>query len=146
MEIRKLRIFTIDRQKDHDIKMVHIFTTKYSKKIKKNEIHTPKSAKLIVENDQQLIQYTLLNPIIYSDQDGNVDLHVAHEWDKLIGKEEYFSDKETKISKKFNDLYHAKKNLGLSVSEMIEKDRYSAISDFEKMKKIKVPYIVGGGF
>lgn len=146
MEIRKLRIFTIDKEKNHDVTMVHIFTSKYSKKIKKNEVHTPKAAKLIIENDKQLIQYILLNPIIHSDGDGNIELHIAHEWEKIIGKKTYFSPEEIKVSKAIYDLYHAKKNLGLSVSEMIEKDKNNAIVDLEKVRKIKIPYIIGGGF
>ena len=146
MDKRQLRIYALDKEVNHDIKMVHIFTSKYSKKIRKNEVHTPKAAKLVVENENKLLLYTLLNPIIKSDKNGNIELFIAQEWKKIIGKKEYYSDDEIKISKHMSELYHSKKNLGLSVSEMIEKDHFSAIADFEKVLKIKIPYIIGGGF
>lgn len=146
MEKRLLKIYALDKQIDHEINMVHIFASKYSKKILKNEFHAPKSAKLIVENDQELVQYLLLSPIVKSDKDGNIELHIAYPYEMLIGKKPYYSQEEIKMSNGVNKLYHAKKNLGLSVSEMIEKDKYSSIADLTKVMKVKVPYIVGGGF
>lgn len=146
MEKRLLKIYALDKQINHEINMVHIFASKYSKKILKNEFHSPKSAKLIVENDHELIQYLLLSPIIKSDKDGNIELYIAYPYNMITGKKPYYSQEEIRISSGINKLYHAKKNLGLSVAEMIEKDKYSAINDLTKVMKIKVPYIIGGGF
>lgn len=146
MENRILKIYALDKRINHDINMVHIFASKYSKKIGKNEFHAPKSARLIVENDNELVQYILLSPIIKSDKAGNIELHIPYSFDMITGKKPYFSKEEMKASNSINKLYHAKKNLGLSVSEMIEKDKYSAINDLAKILKLKIPYVIGGGF
>lgn len=145
MKTREITIFAKDKEVIHNVKVATVFTTKYFKKIKNNEHHSPKAAKLIIENDHEIIRYLLINPLIISDKNGKIKVYSSDEYEKLTGEIPFFNKKEISISNKLVHLYENKKTLGLSVEEVIEKDKSKSISELQKLLKHKVPFEIGGG-
>ena len=106
-----------------EIKFAYLITMSYSKKIKKNEVHSPLAAKLIlVDKKEKMKKLFLLFPIIYSNDLGNIivwtDIKIKEIFNSAWIKKMNLIDLKHKIK-----VLNKKEQLGLTINEIIEKGK-----------------------
>jgi hypothetical protein len=71
----KLELSSYEKTTSYSAKIVQLITTKYKKRIRKNEIHVPFAAKLVlVDKNENIKKLFLLFPIINSNDKGNISV------------------------------------------------------------------------
>lgn len=143
----KIFINTLDVKKEFSYESAHIFTENYKIKIRKNELHAPLAAKVIIESDNKIYSFILKQPIIKVD-----DMREIHIWspskfeDASYEKHVVPTELEKKQIKRHIKLLKAKAQMGLTPEEVAE--YIESASDFEmlKLRDKKIDPMIGGGF
>ena len=143
----KATISTFDKDINVACTKATLFTVKEKYKLKKNELHTPGNAKLIVENEEKIFAFILVAPIIQVDSDGNVNVFTSSPSEKVTMKESYIEEgldiKEQKLLLK---AITAKEKTGLSLEEVQYKNQLISNIEISILVNKKVPFEIGGGF
>lgn len=143
---RKLILRTIDKTYEHDIVNVHIFSSKYKRKIKEKEFHAPGPAKVIIETTDHLYRWVFKDIIIRSDEFGNVIINSNDSYDQITLKKPYFKESDVKKALFLTRLYQSKKLLHISPEEAAEYDWARKITLlYNVIHYMKIPRYIGGG-
>ena len=143
----KTTISTFDKDIVVACNKATLFTIKDKYKLRKNELHTPGNAKLIIEGTDKIFAFLLIAPIIQVDSDGNVNVFTSSPSEQVTMKESYIEEginiKEQKLLLK---AISAKEKTGLSLEEVQYKRQLVTNIEISILVSKKVPFEIGGGF
>ena len=146
MEEIKLEIKTIDKLINYATKKVFIFTSKYKKKLGKNEFHNPGPARIIFELKNKIINLLFMDLMIETDKQGNVLARSSDFWEKIIQKKEYYNFEDLKKAKELFIIYKTKGLEYLKPDEISEYSWAKNVVEVFKVQTLKIPFYIGGGF
>lgn len=144
--MNKIIVNARDKKNSYEFEKVFVFSSKFTRKIIKNNFLFPKACILIIVTYKKIIRFTLLNSFVISDTSGNIDVFSSHKMNKLIGEEDYFNQEEMQKNKLLLSLYESNSNFGISVAETIEREKLLTIKELSILLKRKINPIIGGGF
>ncbi len=143
----KIELNTSTKNKTYQFEVARIYTKRYTKKLGKSEIHTPSAAKLIFEGGSKITMLILLQPIIQVDAKGFVKIWTSASFEKTTLKDTLLPGVKEHYELIHNvKMLSSKTTLGLSPSEIFERENGSAILDALELLDKKAPMQVGGGF
>lgn len=145
-KVNKIIVNSRDKRNSYEFQKVFIFSSKFTRKITKNNFFFPKACILIIVTNKEIIRFTLLNSFVTSDNSGDIQVLSSHKMSKLIGKKDYFNQEEIKKNKSLLSLYESNSNFGISVAETIEREKLLTIKELLILLKRKINPIIGGGF
>lgn len=145
-EKRTFTLKTLDYQVSHNYKVVRFFAPKYRKVIKKWEVHTPLAARIIVETENNIYHYLIVNALLKADGEGNINVWSVLDQKKTNFIENYYSDKELKEAKIMEKLFTSKSKFGISLDEITQRQKYQIIIAIAEVMTFKLSYAEGGGF
>ena len=124
----------------------HIVTPKHYKKLKQNEIHSSKAAKIIIESKNKMLAFVVMMPFIRVNDKGDIYVFTTSSFDEASLKIENNNKKElVKLKKQINNL-KSKAKWGVSTKEIFELENLeSSLAALEVKDKYISPEI-GGGF
>ena len=147
MNKNKVTVSCKDGVINEEFDKAYIYTNKYNIRLKKDSIHAPRAAKIILKNGNENTALLLFSPIVSVDYKGNVNIYTASSVDRttLKKKTKFTSSsyKEYKINEK---LFKAKIALGLSYSEIVERTNNEIELEVSELTKKLGSYKEGGGF
>ncbi len=145
--MNKITIYTFDEVKVIDFTVTTLYTLNTKKKLKKNELHAPKAAKLIVETEDILYAFLMQSPIIEVNSKGDIFVYTTSTTDqislnKAFELKEDFSIEDDQLLK----LLVQKEKLGLLMEELYLKDKLQENKEIKLLLDKKAPFEIGGGF
>ena len=115
-------------------------------KIKKNEIHSSKSAKIIIESKDKMIAFIVQLPLVRVNSKGDVYVFTISSYDQATMKTKQLSKKERNELKKQIKELKTKARWGISTQEIFELENLeTSLAAAEVQSKYVSPEI-GGGF
>ncbi|NQZ65687.1 MAG: hypothetical protein HRT99_00530 [Mycoplasmatales bacterium] len=118
----------------------------YNIKLKKNSLHVPKAAKLIIEDKNTISSFIFLSPIINVNSKTDINIYTDSTIKQSILETKYSENIDIKKVTRNNKKLKAQLNLGLNIDEFfaagISKSKIEAL----KLEKSKVNPYIGGGF
>ncbi len=145
--MNKLIIYTFDEEKEIEFKVTTLYTIDTKKKLKKNELHAPKAAKLIVESDKIIYAFLVQSPIIEVSSTGDIFVYTTSTSEEISLNKEFKLKEDFTISdEQLLKLLSHKENLGLHMEELYLKDKLEANREIKMLLGKKAPFEIGGGF
>lgn len=145
--MNKFTLNTLDKQITLEHETSHIYAPDYKIKIKKNELHTPSAAKIIVENNGNIYSFLVKQPIIKVDHEGDIHVWTPSKFTDASGEtEESTKLIDKKNIKKTLKLLKSKAQLGLTPSEVADFIESESQMNIIKLSEKKIDPMIGGGF
>lgn len=147
IKLRKLLLRTIDQDEEYEYKTATVYSKDYTKEIKKNTIHTPNAAKVIFETEDQLISLILMQPIIKSDEHGEIEIYTASTFAQATLMEKYIEENiNYKKLKNEVKLLGEQHKVGLTVPEIMKMNDDVALFESALLERRNEREDKGGGF
>ena len=144
--MNKIFINTVDKVKEYEFLKAYIVTPKYVSQIKQNEVHSSKSAKIIIESKDKMMAFITMLPLIRVNSKGDIYVFTISSYDEATMQTKQLSKKERiELKKQIREL-KVKARWGISTQEIFELENLEAsLAAAEVQSKYVTPEI-GGGF
>lgn len=146
--MHKLTFNALDRTKEYNFESATIYTLSYSAKLKKNAVHVPNVAKIIMKLGNKLTTLIMELPIVAIDEDGDVMVYTQTTFDLATLKEiQKFKEENPRMILKDNlSTIKSKKVLGLTAEEIVHEKLIKTRLDMHEIILRLSRYEEGGGF
>ena len=138
-------LYSLNKKLTLNFDKAFIFTTKYQRKLNKNELHNPLACKLIIQTENSIFQFLLVKSIIISKNNKDIEVYTIFEFEKVTQKIPYFSENSQKF-KLLEKIYNSSKVFELSSQEIIDQDLVKTFNEHNRILDLEISSKIGGGF
>ena len=147
MEEMSLEIRTFDKKVFYEKAInAHIFTSKYWRKIGKNEYHNPGAARIVFESNDKIFNLLFSDILISTNEKQEIIIRSMDSWSKIIQEKPYYNLLDLNKARQIFSIYTTKGLDNLDPEEIFEYSWAKGIIEIAKVQKLTIPFHIGGGF